>query len=396
MAFDLAAVQSALGEAGLSGWLLYDFRGLNPLAVKILDLAAEGHRSRRWFYFIPAAGEPRKLVHQIEQSALDGLPGTKSVYLRWQELESQLAAVLSGADRIAMEYSPRNGNPYVSYVDAGTVELVRSFGVEVVSSGDLVQQFQATLSDDQIASHLEAAKHTFTAFTAVWKFIASEIHARGSVEEAAARDVILGHFQAHGLVTDHSPIVAVGPNAGLPHYETGTGRVTTIKPGDVVLVDLWAKRDEPAGTYSDLTRMGVVGTSPPAEAARAFATIVAARDAAIALVKESFAAGTPLCGWQVDRACRDVVDASGLGEFFCHRTGHSIGAGTHGNGTHMDDLETHDERRILPRTLFSIEPGIYTPTYGVRTETNVLITADGTVQITGGELQTELQRIDVD
>ncbi|MGC1276322.1 MAG: M24 family metallopeptidase [Planctomycetaceae bacterium] len=393
MNFDLSAVQTAIREAGLDGWLMYDFRGSNPLACRVLGFPEGGHRTRRWFYFVPADGKPTKLVHRIESGSLDHLPGDKAVYLKWQELEDGVGRLLAGSKRVAMEYSPRNANPYASRVDAGTVELVRSFGVEVVSSGDLIGQFEATLSDELIRLHLEAAKHTDAAYGVVWNFIASEVKRSGQTSEVAVRDVILDHFRAHEMVTDHPPIVAVGPNAGDPHYETGTGANTTIRTGDFVLVDLWAKLDLPDGIYSDLTRVAVVGDEVPPRVNEVFAVVAAARDAAIDLVRSAFAAGEPLCGWQVDRAARAVIESAGYGDRFVHRTGHSIGRETHGNGTHMDDLETHDDRRILKRTLFSIEPGIYLPEFGIRSEVDVLIDAAGAVHITGGIPQREVHAI---
>jgi len=395
MAFDLAAVQAEVREAGLDGWLLYDFRGINPLAGRVLDFPEGGHRTRRWFYFVPAAGEPTKLVHRIESGALDHLPGDKAVYLRWQDLEANVGRLVSGSKRIAMEYSPRNANPYVSRVDAGTVELVRSFGVDVVPSGDLIQRFEATLSDEQIRLHLEAAKLTDAAYGVAWELIASEVRRSGRTSETAVREAILEHFRANGLVTDHPPIVGVGPNAGDPHYETGTGTNTEIRLGDLVLVDLWAKLDDPDAVYSDLTRMAVVGDTISPKVAEVFSVVAEARDAAIDRVRVAFAAEEALFGWQVDRAARDVIEAAGYGQAFVHRTGHSIGRETHGSGTHMDDLETHDDRRILRRTLFSVEPGIYLPEFGIRSEVNVLVDGEGTVHVTGGAPQREVARIAV-
>jgi Xaa-Pro aminopeptidase len=393
MPFNLAAVQSALREASLDGWLLYDFRGLNPLACRIAGFAEGGHRTRRWFYFIPATGEPRKLVHRIEAGVLDQLPGSKTIYLKWQELEEGVQDLVAGAKRIAMEYSPRNANPYTSRVDAGTIELVTGCGVEVVSSGDLIQQFEATLTDRQIELHHKAAALTDAAYGIVWDFIGSEIRQAGETSEVAVRDVILDHFREHDLVTDHPPIVGVGPNAGDPHYETGTGEKTTIRRGDFVLVDLWAKCNDPDGIYSDLTRVAFIGDEVPPQLREVFDIVAAARDAAIQRVQKSFAGGDVIQGWQVDRAARDVIEKAGFGEFFVHRTGHSIGRETHGSGTHMDDLETHDERRLMPRTLFSIEPGIYLPEFGVRSEVDVLIDAAGMALVTGGAPQREVQRI---
>ena len=395
MPFDLNAVQAALQQARLDGWLLYDFRGINPLAVDVLELPPAGHRSRRWFYYIPAVGTPRKLVHRIESGALDTLPGTPALYTRWQELEQGLENLLAGSQRVAMEYAPRAGNPYVSRVDAGTVELVRENGCEVISSGDLIQQFQATLTDAQIAQHFAAEKITTSAYDKVIQLISSEISANGSLQETAVRDAILDHFRTHGAVTDHAPIVGVGRNAGLPHYESGTGENTTIRRGDLLLVDLWARTDDRNGIYSDLTRMFFIGKTVPDREANVFAVVAAARDAGIERVQTAFARGEPLAGWQVDRATRNVIESTGYGDYFTHRTGHSIGISTHGNGTHMDDWETHDERKLLPRTLFSIEPGIYLPEFGVRSEINVLIEPAGTVRVTGGPLQTRIALIDV-
>ena len=387
--FDLPAVQAAIQQQQLDGWLLYDFRGLNVLARRVIGLASDAMLSRRWFYFIPARGEPRKLVHRIESHALDALPGSKQIYLRWQELESGVAGLLNGVRRLAMEYVPRNANPYVSRVDAGTVELVRSLAAEIVSSGDLVQQFEACWDDEQCAMHLEAAKHTPTAFDAAFRFIADRVRQNGSVRETEVQKRILDHFAQHGLITDHPPICAVGPHSGDPHYEPGAKADGTdlIREGDFVLIDLWAKLDKPRSVFSDLTWTGFVGKEVPAKYEQVFQTVAAARDAAINVVREAFRAGRPLQGWQVDQACRDVIERAGQGAYFCHRTGHSIGQEVHGNGANMDNLETREERRVLPRTCFSVEPGIYLPEFGVRSEVNVFVDGASNVHVTGGEPQ---------
>ena len=388
--FDLSAIQAAIREFQLDGWLLYDFRGSNVLATRVLQLDPDNMGSRRFLYFIPATGEPRKLVHRIESGALDHLPGEKIVYLKWQELEAGIESLVSGCKVIAMEYSPRNANPYVSRVDAGTVELVRSFGADVVSSGDLVQMFEATLSDEQAELHLEACRYTDAAFTQAWTFIAEQIRSAGCVEESAVRARIMQHFADHNMVTYHPPIVGVGPNSGDPHYETGTGANTTIRENDFVLIDLWAKLDRPGGIYSDHTRCGFVGKAVPDKYQEIFAIVAAARDAGIQCVQDAFSAGRPLQGWEVDAATRKVIDDAGYGEFFVHRTGHSIGQETHGNGANMDNLETQEGRRVLPRTCFSIEPGIYQAEFGVRSECNVFVDRDSVVHVTGGELQTHV------
>ncbi len=388
--FNLAAVQSALRQFGFDAWLLYDFRGLNILARRVLDFPADAHGSRRFFYGIPAEGEPHKLVHRIEDSALDHLPGEKTIYLRWQELEAGVQALVQGRPRVAMEYSPRNANPYVSRVDAGTVELVRSLGCEVASSGDLIQLFEATWDDDQWAMHLQAAEVTNAAYDVAWKFIADEVRSHGGVEEAAVRDAIMAHFTSHGLTTYSPPIVGRGPHSGLPHYETGMGSDTRIVEGDFVLIDLWAKLDRPRAVYSDLTRTGFVGTEVPRQYTDIFTIVAAARDAGIACVREAFAAGRPLQGWEVDDATRAVNERRTIPGRVNHRTGHNIGQEVHGNGANMDNLETHEERLVLPRTCFSIEPGIYLPEFGVRSEIDVYVDANGGVHVTGGDLQTEV------
>lgn len=386
---DIASIQQSLRQLGLDGWLLYDFRGQNTLARNIVGMG-DGLLTRRWFYFIPAQGEPRKLVHRIENGALDHLPGSKAVYLRWQELEQQVATLVRGAGRVAMEYVPRNANPYVSRVDAGTVELVRACGVEVVPSGDLIQLYEAAWDDQQWAMHQEAARHTDAAYNVAWDLIRQRTRNGGSVTEREVQETIVHYFTEHDMVTHHAPIVGVNEHSGDPHYESGDA---PIRQGDFVLVDLWAKLDRPRAVYSDLTRVAFVGQDVPDRIIEVFNIVAAARDAAIARVKDAFARGEALHGWQVDRAARDVIEKAGYGDSFIHRTGHSIGEDTHGNGANMDDLETHDERRVLPRTCFSIEPGIYLPEFGVRSEVNVFIDASGGVHVTGGELQREVIRI---
>jgi Xaa-Pro aminopeptidase len=388
--FDLSAIQSALKQFGFSGWLLYDFRGSNILAQRILHMPAGFHGSRRYFYFIPAAGEPRKLVHRIETDVLDHLPGKKSIYLRWQELEAGVQSMVQGAGRVAMEYSPRNGNPYISRVDAGTVELVRSFGCEVASSGDLISLFESVLTEDQLQSHLRASEVTNAAFARAWAFIAQKVRENGSVQESEVCDEILRHFEEHGLTTYSPPIVGVDANGGNPHYATGTGANTVIREGSFVLIDLWAREKAPGSCYSDLTRTGYVGTTVPERYTKVFNIVAAARDCGVERVRTAFAAGQPVTGADVDDAVRAVIEDAGYGNDFCHRTGHNLAQEVHGNGTHMDNLETCDNRQILPGTLFTIEPGIYLADFGVRSEINVFIRKTREVIVTGGPLQTEV------
>lgn len=391
--FDLSAVQASLKSHGLAGWLLYDFRGTNVLAQRIVGVS-EKKLSRRWFYYVPSVGSPKKLVHAIEPAALDHLPGTeKIVYRRWQDLEAGVAQLIVGAKSLAMEYSPRNANPYISRVDAGTIELVRSVGPEVVSSGDLIQEFEATWDDDQVASHFAAAKVTDAAYDVAWKFIADEIKAKGQTTEMAVQRRIMAHFEENKCTTYSPPIVGVGPHSGDPHFETADATDTPIKQGTYVLVDLWCKLDKPRSVYSDLTRVAYVGETVPEKYVKIFDIVAAARDASIQTVKDAFAVGRPLMGYEVDKAARDVIERSGYGDQYTHRTGHNIGQEVHGNGAHMDGLETKEDRRVIRRTCFSVEPGIYLPEFGVRSEINVFVDKDGKVHVTGGELQKEIARI---
>jgi Xaa-Pro aminopeptidase len=385
--FNLNDVQTALRESRIDGWLLYDFRGSNVLARRVLGLEGKPPGSRRWLYFIPATGEPQKLVHRIEPGALDDLPGERGIYLRWQELEGGIAELVHGCAAVAMEYSPRNANPYVSRVEAGVVELVRSFGVDVVSSGDLIQRFEALWDDEQWAMHQAAGVHTDSAYAVAWRFIADEVRRGGATTEAAVQQAILRHFERNGLTTYSPPIVAVNEHSGDPHYETGEAKIAA---GDFVLIDLWAKLNRPRAVYSDLTRVGYVGDAVPTKYRTIFDIVARARDAAVECVRAAFASNRPLHGWQVDDACRGVIEDAGYGPQFVHRTGHSIGQEVHGNGANLDNLETHEERLLLPGACFSIEPGIYLPEFGIRSEVNVFIDRQRRVHVTAGEAQREV------
>jgi len=385
--FDLSAIQTALRQFQLDAWLLTDFRNNNPLAQRVLGIDQRPALSRRWYYLIPAEGEPRKLQHRIEPQALDHLPGSVATYLAWEQLEEELRRLVGEVRKAALEYAPGLSNPYLSRIDGGTVEFLRGAGLEVHSSGNLIQLFEATWDDEQWAMHREAEGHTTSAYDRAWKFIGDQIRTQGRTTEMEVQNEIMRHFAEHGLTTYHPPIVAVGPHSGDPHYETGT---TEIREGDLVLIDLWAKMNRPRSVYSDLTRMGYVGKTVPEIYAKVFGIVAAARDAAIALVQERFRTATPLVGWEVDRAARQVIEEAGYGAAFVHRTGHSIGQETHGNGANMDSLETREERLVLPRTCFSIEPGIYLAEFGIRSEINVFIGADSQVHVTGGPLQGEI------
>lgn len=389
--FQLDKIQAAIAQFGFDGWLLYDFRSSNVLARRVLEL--EGHGSRRCAYWIPRSGTPKRLVHRIEDKALDHLPGDKTVYLKWQAWEAGLKQMVAGSRRVAMEYSPNGSNPYVAKVDAGTLELVRSTGVEIVSSGDLIQFFEARWDADQWKMHLESAVQTDAAFGVAWKFIADEVRRSGGVEEVAVRDRIMQHFADNDQITYSPPIVGRNEHSGMPHYETGDGPDTRIREGDFVLIDLWAKCNRPRSVYSDLTRTGFVGQSVPEKFTKIFNIVAAARDAAIDCVKSAFAAGRELKGADVDDACRAVIEQVGYGDYFIHRTGHNIGQEVHGNGANMDHLETIEDRLVMRGTCFSVEPGIYLPEFGIRSEVNVFVDDDGQVHVTGGEVQREIVAI---
>tara|TARA_B110000495_G_scaffold83205_1_gene71571 strand:+ start:2600 stop:3811 length:1212 start_codon:yes stop_codon:yes gene_type:complete len=385
----LNSMQNAIQEFGFDGWLLYDFRGLNVLALRVLGISESEIGSRRFFYFIPAQGDPVKLVHRIESTALDHLLGKKIVYLTWQELHDGLKAMLGGSQQVAMEYSPENANPYISRVDAGTVELVRRFGAEVVSSGNLIQSFEARWTDEQWELHLQADELNRAAFDEAWRLIADRLRSGKSIRETEVQDFVMDYYARHGMTTYHPPIVGVNANSGDPHYSPAHGADSEIKVGDFVLLDMWAKMDVSEGVYSDLTKVGFMGETVPEKYKTVFDIVAAARDAGIDCARCAFAEGRELQGWEVDRATRQVIEDAGYGEYFIHRTGHNIGTETHGNGAHMDDLETKEDRLVLPRTCFSIEPGIYLEEFGIRSEINVFIDTDAKVHVTGG-IQTEV------
>ena len=389
----LDRIQSALREAKLDGWLFYDHHHRDPIAYRILGLSPEIFVSRRWFYFVPAHGEPRKLVHRIEAGKLDPLPGSRREYSSWQELEAGLAAMLGGANTVAMQYSPRNAIMYVSMVDAGTVELVRALGKDVVSSADLVSQFEAVLTDAQIASHFEAQQRLDGILNAAWQRIGAETRSGGRTDEFSIVQCLLEGMRRDGLWTDHGPNVSAGPNSADSHYEPTAESSRQIRTGDFVLIDCWARLANDAGAvWYDITWTGVVGREPTEREHEVFTIVRNARDAAITRVESAYAAGQPIAGWEADDAAREVIRAAGFGPFFTHRTGHNIAVELHGNGAHLDNLETHDERLLLPNTCFSVEPGLYFPgEFGVRSEVN-MITRPGKAIVTGPR-QTGLLRV---
>jgi Xaa-Pro aminopeptidase len=412
----VSAIQAALREAGVEGWLFYDFRGSDPLAYRILKLDVRGITTRRWFYFIPATGEPTKIVHSIERGKLDQLPGRKLVYLPWQQLHQYLRDTLTGRGsrnlvhtqrgkwrvytwrelsgkprRIAMQYSPNNDIPYMSRIDAGTIELIRSFGITPVPSADLVQQFEAAWTPAQLETHTEASDKIHRIIMEAFGEIARRIRANTPTTEYDIQQFMVRRYEEEGLMSDNEPpIVAVNANAANPHYEPTRDINAPIRRGDFVLFDVWAKLKKPGAVYTDQSWTGYVGESVPAEYTRIFNIVRDARDAAVKFIQESVRAGRAIKGADVDDVSRGVITRAGYGAQFIHRTGHSIGEEVHGNGANIDNLETRDARRIIPGTTFSIEPGIYLEgKFGVRSEIDVHVTERDAL-VTGQPIQTEV------
>lgn len=381
----ISEAQNYLKEARIDGWLLYDFHGNNPLARRFLNLGS-GLTTRRFFYWIPVKGDPIKLVHAIEAHVLDALPGEKRTFLSWQSLEKEVGKILKNSKKIAMEYSPRNAIPYVSCVDGGTLDLVRSFGLEVVSSSDFLPRFTAVLSKDQGASQIRAGRACDKVANGAWKWIAECLKAGKGITEYDVQQKIMADFQHMDLITDHAPIVGVNAHSADPHYEPLKGSASPIRKGDFILIDLWAKEKGEGAVFGDITRVAIAASHPTQKQKEVFQIVREAQKAAVALVKSRFAEGKRIEGWEVDDAARSVIARAGFGDRFIHRTGHSIEVSLHGSGAHMDNLEMHDVRPILPGTCFSIEPGIYLPgEFGIRLEHDIYIHLDGTVEITGGE-----------
>lgn len=384
---DLTAIQSALREREIEAWLFYDHHHRDPIAYRVLGLPEHLMATRRWFYLVPAKGEPRKLVHKIESHHLDSLPGEKQVYSAWPELAEGLKRLLDSHRNIAMQYSPNNGVFTISLVDGGTLELIRGFGKNIVSSGDLVALFEATWTEEQVKTHF-AARDAIDAITAeAFKEIGRRSR-NGGTNEFEIQQWLLEAFRRENIVTSDPPVVAVNANSADPHYSPESGRAKPIREGDFVLLDIWGKKDFQGAVYYDITWTGVVGREPSEKMREIFKTVSAARDAGIKFVQESVSAGKQISGWQVDDPVRASIRQAGYADYFVHRTGHSIGTEVHANGANMDNLEVHDERRILPNSCFSIEPGIYLQDFGVRSEVNMLV-GSGRAEVTG-RIQNEL------
>jgi len=384
---DLAAIQSVLRDRNIDAWLFYDHHHRDPIAYHVLGLPENMMVTRRWFYLIPAKGEPQKLVHKIEAGHLDSLPGKKRSYSAWQELFEGLKQMLSSYRDVAMQYSPNNGVFTISLVDAGTAELIRGMGKNIVSSGDLIAQFEATWSEEQIQSHFAARDVVDKITEAAFKEIGHQVR-NGGTNEYAIQQWILEAFRRENLVTGDPPVVAVNANSANPHYGPDANNSAPIREGDFVLLDIWAKKNTPNAVYYDITWTGFVGPSPSDRMREIFQIVRDGRDAGIDFVRDSIAAGKQICGWQVDDPVRHSITKAGYGDYFVHRTGHSIGVEVHGSGANMDNLEVHDERRILPNSCFSVEPGIYLKEFGVRSEVNMLVRS-GKAEVTG-RMQSEL------
>jgi len=381
MSADISGIQNDLRAAKLDGWLFYDFRGRDPIAQRILALP-EQMRTRRWFYFIPAKGTPKKLVHKIESESLAALPGDTLYYAGQDELRKNVGKILGRAKNVAMQYSPKNAIPYVAMVDAGTIELVRSSGAKVVSSADLVQKYEACWSAEQLESHRSAGVAIDRIVHEAFQLAAKSVREKKTLTEFDLKNWILKEFDAAGIWTEEGPDIAVNAHASDPHYGPTAESASPIREGDLLLLDVWGKKKAPGSVYYDVTWIGYLGAKVPEKYAKVFGVVREARDRAVDLIRKCIAAEKPLQGWQVDKAARSVIEKAGYGKYFFHRTGHSLGEKVHGNGVNMDGLETHDSRHLIPRTCNSVEPGIYLSDFGIRSEVNVYID-EGEARVTG-------------
>jgi Xaa-Pro aminopeptidase len=389
---NLEAIQEALRSQHLDGWLFYDHHHRDPIAYRILGLSDSVHITRRWYYFIPASGTPRKLTHRVESGRLDSLPGSRGLYSSWQELQGGLSALLDGFERIAMQYSHNNDIMYISMVDAGTVELLRAMGKEIVSSADLVSQFEAVLSDDQIASHYIAQRTIDAVLAGGFAEVRDRLRPpSGRPSTITEYELVVWLQEAmrrEGITWENGPNVSVNQNCSDSHYEPTADNCKYILDGDFLLIDIWGRTNQQGSCYYDITWTGTVGREATPLENEVFYLVRQARDAAIEAVRDAFSMLRPIHGYEADDVARAVIAKAGYGEFFTHRTGHNISNELHGNGAHLDNLETHDERLILPYTCFSVEPGIYLPEFGIRSEINMLTSREN-AQVTG-RIQTEL------
>jgi Xaa-Pro aminopeptidase len=390
---DLERIQQALRDEQLNGWLFYDFRKANPIAYQVLGLPSQEMYSRRWFYFVPAQGIPTAVISAVEPHTLRSLPGQRFIFRTWQEMHAHVHSLLASGTRIAMEYSPMNAIPYISRVDAGTIDLIRSFGVEVVSSANLAQRFIAQLTEQQIASHREAGRRLIAIKDQLFTELSADLRAGRELDEYQVQQHFVELILQAGLIMPEgeAPIVAVNANSGNPHYQPSSTQSSPIKHGDLVLFDFWSRLPMDDAIYADYTWVAFVGTRDeiPARQREVFEIVRNARDTAITFIRERLAAGKHVEGRQVDDVARHIIATAGYADYFVHRTGHSIGTVEHGNGANIDNFETQDERILLPYTCNSIEPGIYLPEFGIRSEVDLLI-QEHDAEVTGVPVQEEI------
>lgn len=373
----ISKIQQVLRDSQIPAWLFYDFRGSDPISYQILKLDSDSHPTRRWFYLVPAEGDPRKLVHRIESDKLDRLPGKKRVYLRWQQLHSELEQMLEGLSSLAMQYSEKCALPYVSYVDAGTIELVRASGPGIVSSADLIQRLEAVCQPLQLEQHRRTAGKITRIVKLAFEETAARILREGRTTEFEIQQFIMNCFKEDDLETDYPPVVAVNQNSSNPHYCPAESQTDEIESGDFLLIDLWAKAQEPTSIFADITWTAFFSSEPPKRVTEVFEIVKQARDRGVEFLRNRLPNGEKVLGCEVDDAVRKVIREAGLGEYFTHRTGHNLGREVHGSGANFDNLETHDDRQVIPGLLCTIEPGVYLPEFGVRSEINIHITPEG-------------------
>jgi Xaa-Pro aminopeptidase len=386
----IQSIQAALRQENIDGWLFYGFRGSDPIAENILKLDSAAFATRRWFYFVPASGESQRIVHAIETHTLDTLPGAKHVYLPWQQLHQHLRSVLAHSRKIAMQYSPLNAIPYISRVDAGTIELIRSFGVDVVSSADLVQVFEAVWTEEQLETHLYAARHMREIVDVVFKEVGRRVREKVPTTELDIQDFLWNEFERRDLTAGHKPIVAINEHSADPHFAPNSDENFPMREGDFLLIDMWTKQRVPHSVYDDITWTGFIGKTVPSEHENIFNIVREGRDAGIRFAEQHYPGSGTLYGWQVDQATRESITQAGYGKYFIHRTGHSIHEEVHGNGANIDGLETQDQRRLMAGTCFSIEPGVYLPgKFGVRSEIDMYLSPEKAI-VTGLPVQTHV------
>jgi Xaa-Pro dipeptidase len=388
----IAAIQQALDTADLDGWFFSCFQRNDPVSLELLGLPENQLVTRRCYYLVPCHGEPRKLTHALEPEMLGHLPGSETRYLTWRDHGRALGELVTGCRRLAAQYSPQNELPAISRLDAGTAEFLEEQGVELISSAELVQQFAAVWTEDQLAGHQRACSGLHQIVLAAFEEVGKTLRAGREIDEYAVQKFILESFEREKLWTDSDPIVGANAHSADPHYQPGPGRSSPIRHDDFLLIDLWAKEKKPSSVYADITWCGVCAPAPAERHQETFSIVKAAREAGLAFIQQRYPQET-VRGFEVDDVTRQVIDAAGYGESFIHRTGHSLGIQDHGNGANLDNLETHDTRPLFPMTGFSIEPGIYLPgEFGVRSEINVVLTPDR-AEVTGGEPQAELLRL---